>query len=69
MVIFGISIIIILICQNLGSVQPVQQKIKFPLPSGTLKINQLSISSALQILNKQVGELLSEGEIISCKRF
>ena len=69
MVIFGISIIIILICQNLGSVQPVQQKIKFPLPSGILKINQLSISSALQILNKQVGELLSEAEIISCKLF
>ena len=49
------------------SVQPVQQKIKFPLLGGILKINQLNISSAPQILNKQVGELLSEGELISCK--
>ena len=38
------------------SVQPVQQKIKFPLLGGILKINQLNISSAPQILNKQVGE-------------
>ena len=34
---------------------------------GILKIDQLNISSAPQILNKQVGELLSEGELISCK--
>ena len=49
------------------SVQPVQQKIKFPMLDGILKIDQLNISSAPQILNKQVGELLSEGELISCK--
>ena len=31
---------------------------------GVLKINQLSISSAPQIFEKQVGELISEGELI-----
>ena len=37
-----ISIIIILICQKLGSVLPVQQKVKLPSPNATIIINSMS---------------------------
>ena len=36
MFIYGISIFVILICQKLGLVGPIQQKLKLPLPNSNI---------------------------------
>ena len=38
--------------------------VKITFPNAMLRINQLSLSSASQVLEKRIGELLSEGELI-----
>ena len=60
MLIWEVSIIIILVCQKLGPVEPVQQKIKLPLPNPDINNFKELMTSVAKVICIYTFFLLNE---------